>query len=131
MFYEQDLIVLADTPASDKKQGVIKLTDGVVHYVSISFRAGCHNMVFATVNRAVHQIFPTNPDGYIKGNDVEIRGRVFYPLFTEPYELDLYGWSPDTAYNHTVTFRFWMLRLWQMIPYSDEMYQLMVKEGEI
>ena len=131
MLYEHDITVTAGTAETAKIKTSKKLCNGVIHRLGVYMPPGCSNMVKCSIHAGLHQIFPTNPDGCIKADGYEVTGTVFEYLNTEPYTVDIYTWSPDTAHNHTITVRLWILRLWQLLPYSDKMYQLMVAEGGI
>lgn len=109
MVFEYDFTIPANTPASAKVRLDMKLARGIVHQLSISFPAGCRGQVFLAINRALHQVWPTNPDGQFKGEFFPIQGAVYEPLEEPPYTLEAYGWSPGTAFDHTATIRLWLL----------------------
>ena len=129
MLYEKDITVLTTHTEASKLNSIIKVTNGVIHYLGVSFPPGCANLVKVTINYGQHQIFPTNPDGQIKGDGINVQGKTFQPLLVPPYEIRVDGWNVGATYDHVVTVRLWMLRVWQLMPFSDEMYMLALKEG--
>lgn len=128
MLFEVDFTVLTTHTSDNKLQTKIKLTHGVIHRFAIYFPPGCQHVVRCRVMQGTHAIWPTNPDGYIKGNGLEVGGDEFFPVFTAPYEIDVYGWSESADYDHTITARFWMKKIWQLMPFSDRMFNLSLDE---
>ena len=109
MVFEYDFTIPAGTPASAPAKLELRLARGIIHQLNVSFPAGSRGMVYLTLNRALHQVFPTNPDGQLKGEFFPIAGAVYEELEEPPYKLEAHGWSPGTTYNHTVTIRLWLL----------------------
>ena len=105
MLFEYDLTIPANTPASAKVRLDMVLARGIIHDVGVDFRAGARHEVNVVINRATHQVFPANPDGYFKGDFWPIRYSTWEPLEESPYQLEAYGWSPGTSFNHVVTIR--------------------------
>ena len=105
MIYEYDLTVPANTPAADPVSVDMALSPGIIHRLEVSWPAGCNNMVHIAVKRGLHQVWPTNPDGTLKGNMYTLSIPVWYELEDYPANLEAYGWSPGASYNHTVTIR--------------------------
>ena len=116
MIFEYDLVVPANTQANNAARLDMQLVKGVVHKLAVQFPAGCRSQVLVVINRAVHQVWPTNPDGQMKGDFFPIEGPVWYELDEAPYKLEAYGWSPGTNFNHTVTIRLWMERKEVLLP---------------
>lgn len=109
MIYEFDLAVPANTLASAPVALDMHLTHGIIHKVEVSFAFGCNNLVLVAINDALHQAFPSNPDGQLRGNGWTISMSTWYELEAAPYELTAKGWSPGTAYQHTITIRIGIL----------------------
>jgi len=105
MIYEYDLAVSAGTTQEEPAEQRMKLSRGIIHKLEVSFPPGCNNLVLVTIRRALHQVWPTNPDGQLKANGHTISMPVWYELETEPYELEVKAWSPDCSYDHTITVR--------------------------
>lgn len=109
MVFEYDFTIPANTLASAKARLELRLARGIIHQLSVHFPAGSRGQVSLTINDALHQVFPTNPDGQFKGEFFPITGSVYHELETAPYRLTAWGWSPGTAYDHTATIRLWLL----------------------
>ena len=105
MIYEYDLVVAADTKEASPASVEMELSHGIVHKLEVSFPGGCKNTVKVVINRALHQVWPTNPDGQIKANGFTVSFPVWYELEEAPYLLTAWAWAPGTTYSHTVTIR--------------------------
>lgn len=129
MFYEVDIEVSTAHTVTNKLRTTLKITSGVIHQLSVSFPPGCANLAKVTINKGKNQIFPTNPDGNIKGDNINVQGKTFHPVLEPPYEVDVYAWNDGATYPHVVTVRLWVLKVWQLMPFSDEMYMLALRQG--
>lgn len=106
MIYEYDLVVPANTLASAPATLEMPLSRGIVVQFSAQFPGGCHGAVVVVVRRALHQVWPSNPDGQLKADAHVIVSPEGYELLEPPFQLEAYGWSPGTTYQHTITLRF-------------------------
>lgn len=129
MLYEVDIDVLTTDTVANKRTTVVKLTNGVIHQLSVYFPPGCSNLVHIAINRGLYQIFPSNPQGTIKGDAINVEGKDFYTIVEAPYEVKIHAWSDGTNYDHTITVRLWFMKVWQLMPFSDEIYMLSLKES--
>ncbi|RLI49875.1 MAG: hypothetical protein DRP09_20365 [Candidatus Thorarchaeota archaeon] len=123
MVFEFDLTVPANTPETAKISKTLKLTYGIIHQLEVIFPTGCAGLVKCHINDALHQVWPTNPDGVFKGDGNPIIGRVFHEMDKEPFELQLWAWNEDDTYNHTITVRLWLLKPWQLFVFSEQMWR--------
>ncbi len=105
MLYEYELTVPANTLASAPVQLEMLLGRGIIHDIGVDFRAGARHEVHVVVKRALHQMFPANPEGSFKGDFFPVRYSTWEPLEEPPYKLEAYGWAPGTTYDHLVTIR--------------------------
>lgn len=124
MVFEFKITVPANTPESNKYRYDVRLAYGIIHQIDIDFPPGCVGMVKLVICDGLFQVFPSNPGGYFSGTHPPISGKVFYELNNEPFELQIYAWSPGTEYDHTVTVRFWILKPWQLFALSEQMWRL-------
>jgi hypothetical protein len=106
MFYEFTLTIPANTPATAPVYDVVQLSPGTVSRVEIQFPRGCVGLVHVKVLRALHQVWPTNPDGNISSENANLSWSDDYDLSEPPYELTLVGYNLDDTFPHTITFRF-------------------------
>ena len=109
MFYSYDLTIPADTAAASPAQSDVEVPRGLVHRVEIQFPPGCRGLVHVRVLHALYQVWPTNPDGDFATDGFVIGWNESWELVDEPEVLRLEGWSPGTAFPHTITFRFGVL----------------------
>jgi len=123
MIFNYNITIPANTPQNNPIRRVLKLTYGIIHFLEILSSYGCAGMVYCAIYEGEHQVFPTNPDDYFRLTGVPIQGREFYPIVNFPFELEFRGWSPGTRYEHVVTVRLWMLRPWELMPFSEYMWQ--------
>ena len=123
MIFEYDLTVPKNTSKLNKVSKNLKLTYGIIHQIDIMFPFGCAGLVKCHINDALHQVFPTNPNGVFKGSGTTITGKVFHEMLFEPFELTLWAWNEDDTYDHTITVRFWILRPWQLFIFSEKAWQ--------
>lgn len=129
MIFSGSITVPAGTTKGNPEIQRVKLTSGVITQIDIMYPPGCAHEVCITFNRALHQIYPTNPDGYFIGDGVNISGGVFHVLKVEPLEIQVYGWSPSANYDHTIFYLMWIKKLWQLNPLSDEFWHLTVEDS--
>ncbi len=102
MFYDFAIVVPANTLASAPHVETLKLTHGVITSVRLDFKHGTDHLVHVALQRGLHQVYPTNPDGDFNLDGVYCSFDDFYKLTAEPYELTVEGWSPGTTYPHVV-----------------------------
>lgn len=116
MFYDFSFTIPLNTPKNEPEELQVKLTRGIIHRVEIGFPAGPRHMVHVAIRKGLHQQWPTNPQGSFNSENFTIVINEFYPLLTKPYILTLQGWSPDTAYQHTIELRFGILPAEVLLP---------------
>lgn len=109
MVYEYDILVEAGQADDDPEILNIPITRGVIHKYEVSFPPGCVNMVKVRIWHGLHQVWPTNPEGYHKGDGYLLSYREHYDLTEKPAILQVRVSSPGTVENHTVTVRFAIL----------------------
>lgn len=100
MFYDFSFTIPVTATATNPEIKVCKLTHGIIHRVTIFWWPGPHGLVRLTMNRALHQLLPTNPeesfhyDNYAHVMDERI------PLLEAPYQIELKGWGVNCTYTH-------------------------------
>lgn len=109
MYFDYSLTVPAGTTAASPATQEVKLTHGIIHRVEIGFLSGPRGMVHIVIRDALHQLWPTNPDGSFNSDKFTIAFNEYYEFFREPFTLILVGWSPDTTYDHVIEVRFGIL----------------------
>ena len=111
MLFEFPLTVPADTAEASPEPLECPLAAGTVTRVAVQFPAGCAGMVYVSIWRGEHQVWPVNLDDAIAGDNAVVEWPESYDLDDEPFALEVRGWSPGTTYDHKITFRFALLSL--------------------
>lgn len=96
----------ADTAKVSAEELDIPLVKGVLTRVEIGFPPGPAALVHVVVRDGSFQIAPVNPESSFAWDDYNDEFNMSYDLTEVGHRLTLVGWSPDTVYQHTVTFRF-------------------------
>ncbi len=105
MLYVLALIIPANTAEDSPYEEDLKLTDGVITHVEVEFPAGCAGLAHSYARQAVHQVFPTNPDGQLCSDNHVITWDDYEDLDADPRVLTIAGWNTDDTYPHTITWR--------------------------
>lgn len=106
MRYVYELTVPANTLEADPADLEVKLVTGTIKGIEITFKPGCAWMVCVVLLHGLLQISPANPGGYHSCDDYTEKFSMNYPLAEPNPLIMLRGWSPDTSYQHVITFRF-------------------------
>ncbi len=109
MLYEFDLTIPANTTQAAPTTLEAHVSAGNVTQVEVQIPLGCKGLTHVQVLDSTHQLWPSNPDANIKGDDARIVWREDHDMDDFPYTLILRGWNEDDSYPHTITFRFAML----------------------
>lgn len=106
MLFAHTLAIPANTAEASPVSEKLRLDHGVITRVEVEFPAGCAGLVYVHIDRALHQVWPTNPGGSLRTDGRAIIWADYQELFSEPMELDLVGWNLDDTYQHEILFRF-------------------------
>ena len=105
MLYEPDITIPPNTSRENRVSVTVPLVRGIVEQVEIQIPWGCRGMVHTRALRGVFPVWPTGPDQSFKADGSPIRWQEHYELLDEPLEITLEGWSPDTVFQHKITWR--------------------------
>jgi len=105
MIYVFDITTTKNTSSSNKKKTVLRMEQGIIYKIEISFPPGSAGLLHLQINDALHQVWPTNEGASFSGDNVEIDFENEYPLIAPPYELSAYTWNEDELWDHDVTIR--------------------------
>lgn len=105
MLFEAHVTVETTHSATSPKEQIIKISKGVIAWVSVLFPSGCHNMVHCTIYHHEHQVFPSAEGMSIIGDRVPIEWNEYYECYQPPYELKIRAWGVGCTYDHLVTVR--------------------------
>jgi len=109
MIYRFGITTPANTTEDNKQKTVLLLAKGVIHQLDIDFPPGPSGLAHIEINRALHQVWPTNPAQNFAGDNVHISFHEHFELKDEPLQLEAYTWNEDTAHEHTITIRIGLL----------------------
>jgi len=105
VLYVLALTIPANTAEAAPHEEDLKLTDGVITRVEVEFPAGCAGLAHTYARQAIHQVFPTNPDGDLCSDNYVAAWMDYEDLDTDPRILTIGGWNLDDTYDHTITWR--------------------------
>jgi hypothetical protein len=106
VFYEYEIPAPANTPETDPVELEFDLTPGRVVRGAVFFPDNSAGQLHLTLLRASVQVWPTNPDGDIRGNNQEIEVERHYDLLEPPYDFVARAWNEDDTYAHLAILRF-------------------------
>lgn len=109
MIYHFTISTPANTQEADKNKTVLKLERGIIHQIDIIIPPGHAALANLAINRAIHQVWPSNNQNYFKGDDTTISMKEHYPILKEPYQLEAYTWNIDDTYSHSFYIRIGLL----------------------
>jgi hypothetical protein len=105
VLYVLALTIPANTAEASPHEEALKLTDGVITHVEVEFPAGCQGLVHSYARQAIHQVYPTNPDGDLCSDNYVCAWNDYEDIDTDPRVLTIGGWNTDDTYAHTITWR--------------------------
>ena len=106
MNYAFNITTPIGTTKENKQRSDLVLIPGVVTKVEVQFPPGSAGLLYAHINRGVHQVWPHNPDYQYIGDDQTIIIPANYRLVEPPYQFELYTWNIDDTYDHMIIIRF-------------------------
>ena len=106
MLYEPDLTIPANTSKANRVSVDGSLVPGIIEQGEIHIPFGWRGLVHTRALRGAFPLFPTGPDQSFKADGSPIRWDEHYELRDEPLTITLEGWSPDTVFQHIITWRF-------------------------
>jgi hypothetical protein len=102
VFYDYSFTIPKTATASNPEVKVCKLAHGIIHRVTIFWWPGPHGLVHLTINRALHQLLPTNPEESFHYDNYAHVMEERIPLLEPLYQVELHGWGVDCDYDHKV-----------------------------
>lgn len=106
MFYEFAITTPDNTPATNPLRTEMQLDLGIIRGVEVQFPRGCVGLVHLKILDALHQVWPSNPDGNIASDNARIAWREDYEIIKGEQTLVAVTWNEDDSYDHTITVRF-------------------------
>jgi len=77
----------------------LTISKGVIRRIGFHFDASADNTSFVRLEYHGHPIAPSNPEGYIIGDDTTIDVFDAIPVLEHPYILTAKGWNTKGSHN--------------------------------
>jgi hypothetical protein len=104
MNYSYEVTTPPNTPIDGAIITDIKLTKGLVDYVTMFFPFGCASLVGIQIWIFGYQLFPTNRNAWYKGDNILIAFNSDIDISQEPFMLYIHSYNLDELYSHTIYF---------------------------
>ena len=118
------LTIPANTSKEDPQTLDVELPVGVIHKIDIVFPPGCCGLAGVAVFHGLHQVWPSYSDEWFSTDGETISFEEFYEVKPGFTTFTLKGYNEDDTYQHTIIFRFGVLKkseiqgIW--LPWSEE-----------
>jgi len=135
LLYQKTLNVPADTPSDAPIETTIVVKDPVVVRLGAFFPPGCAGMVKVAVFYGKLQIWPSKEGEWLRGDSTTIWGEPFFELPEKETTLTLKGCSPNTWYDHDVTFyivalprivALWMIGISRLVAFLEGIFARLI-----
>lgn len=126
MYYDFSFTIPANTAKASPHTEAVKLCHGIIHRLEIGFPRGCAGLAHLQIKEALHQRWPTNPQGSFNTDGYTIGFNEHLQFTRRPYILTLSGWNLDDTYGHTLEVRIGILP--QEAPISEGPITIAVKK---
>lgn len=129
MTYEWLITVPADTSEANPTTEQKAIHTGVITKCKIFMPKGCHGYVKASICYRQTQLLPFNSKGGVQCNGYEVEAEPYFKIIDPQPKLTLRCWSPDSDYEHDVTFRVTILPEWiaSLLPLGKLLSKVMEK----
>ena len=101
MQFAYPITILPNITAAAPKREITKVCYGVLKQVSAYFPWGCAGLVGIRIIHYEHQLYPTNPDEWFTGNEIEIKFSCEYLILQGWNDFKIEGYNEDDFYTHT------------------------------
>lgn len=101
MQYTFPIEIPASTEESDPIRVSTPLNKGRLDKVSVYFPWGCAGYAHIRILHYEHQLYPTNPDEWLAGNEIFIEFDCEYDIEQGWTEFKVEGYNEDDFYTHT------------------------------
>lgn len=106
MQFTYDITIPSDTEKDSPTREITKLCYGILKRVQIDFPWGCAGLAHVRIIHYEHQLYPTNPDKWLAGNEISIVFECEYYITQGWNEFKVEGYNEDDFYPHTPVVNF-------------------------
>lgn len=110
MIYRFGITTPANTAEANKQKTLLKLCQGVIHQIDITFPAGPAGLLKMHINRGLYQVWPNTASQVFAADDTTISFREHFELNNSPFELEAWTWNLDDTYEHDIIIRIGILK---------------------
>lgn len=111
MQYTFPIEIPANTTESSPVRVSTPLNKGQLRKCSVYFPWGCAGLAHVRILHYEHQLYPTNPDEWLTGNEIFIEFECAYDIEQGFTEFKVEAWNEDDFYQHTPIVSFVVLPL--------------------
>ena len=119
MFYVQEIITDANTPASTPKETRLKVWAGVIHRCEVMFPPGPAGLLHVTISHGGHQIYPSNELQNFASDSETVGFNDYYQLQPGLNLMIIRTWNVDETFAHTCRVRLGVMPSWIVSPYMQ------------
>jgi hypothetical protein len=101
MQYTFPVLIPANTTAAEPVRVLTPLNKGKLVKVSVYFPWGCAGWAHIRILHYEHQLYPTNLDEWLAGNEILIEFECAYDVEQGHTEFKVEGYNEDDFYSHT------------------------------
>jgi hypothetical protein len=102
VIYQASITTVAGTEETAKKQTLLKITKGLLFHTEVYFPPGSMGELRCIIMDGSFQLYPTTGNEALRGNDKTWTFEDLYLKMVEPFEVQVYTWSPDATFDHLV-----------------------------
>lgn len=106
MQYTFPIEIAANTTKAAPVRVATPLNKGKLVKVSVYFPWGCAGLAHVRILHWEHQLYPTNLDEWLAGNEILIEFECAYNIEQGHTEFKVEGWNEDDFYPHTPVISF-------------------------
>lgn len=111
MQYTFPILTVANTTESNPVRVATPLNKGQLTKVSCYFPWGCAGLCHVRILHYEHQLYPTNLDEWLAGNEILIEFECAYDIEQGHTEFKVEAYNEDDFYEHTPVVSFVVLPL--------------------
>jgi len=121
MFFSQSLTIPANTPENNPSRAVLRVCEGTITHVWVSWYWGSGNLCGARALYNEFQFWPLSIAGWFPSTPYPLDFEENLPVDTAPFEIALEGYNNDDSYPHTV----WLSVNVRRVELSENLRQLL------